>query len=85
MSDNPITKQITRHVQGYWRGLAGLNVHHPPRWTVGRLQQIVDDCRVAGFGDETELTPEWERDPHGLRAFRLSVTEPIADEVVGNG
>lgn len=81
MSDNPITKKITRHVQGYWRGYPGLNIHHAPTWTVGRLQQIVDDCRAAGYDDNTVLITEIERDPTGLRAFRLSITEDIAREI----
>jgi hypothetical protein len=82
MTDNPITKKITRHVRGYWRGYAGLNGHHPNRWTIGMLQQVVDDVRAAGYGDDTELTPKISRDPTGLEAFELSRTEQIADEVV---
>jgi hypothetical protein len=84
MSVNPITKKITRHVQGYWRGQSGLNSLHPKRWTVSMLQQIVNDCRDAGFDDSTELSPQISRDPTGLEAFRLTVTVDIANEVVGN-
>lgn len=81
MKDNPITKKITRHVHGYWRGYSGLNAMHPPTWTVGLLRQIVADCEAAGYFDSTELKPEIDRDPSGLSGFRLSVTEDIADEI----
>lgn len=77
---NPISKQITRHVHGYWPGKAPMNGAHPPTWTVGLLQQIVDDCRAAGYGDDTPLKPEMDRGV-ALNGFRLSVTEPIADEI----
>jgi hypothetical protein len=79
---NPITKKITRHVSGYWPGYHGSNVHHPNKWTVGLLQAMLDDVRAAGYGEDTYLTPEISRDPTGLKAFSLTLTEDIADEVV---
>jgi hypothetical protein len=77
-----ITKKITRHVSGYWPGWVGQNVHHPHKWTVGLLQAMLDDVRAAGYGADTYLTPQISRDPTGLSAFRLELTEDIADEIV---
>jgi hypothetical protein len=79
-----ITKKITRHVSGYWPGWSGQNIHHPHKWTVGLLQAMLDDVRAAGYGEGTYLTPEISRDPLGLSAFRLTLTEHVADEVVGD-
>jgi hypothetical protein len=81
MNDNPITKKITRHVSGRWVGYSGLNIHHPTKWTVGLLQQMLDDVRAAGYDDSTLLVPEIERDPTRLLAFRLALTEHVANEV----
>jgi len=81
MPENPIKKEIKRHVHGYWRGYPDANVYHSTKWTVGLLQQIVDDCRAAGYDDNTYLTAQISRDPSELTAFRLSVDEHIAHEV----
>jgi len=81
---NRITKKITRHVSGYWPGYHGLNALHPCKWTVGLLQAMLDDVRAAGYGEGTYLEPQISRDPSGLSAFRLTLTEPIADEVVAD-
>lgn len=81
MTENPITKKITRHVSGYWRGHVPTYSTHPPVWTVGLLQQIVDDVRAAGYSDYTQLRPEIGAD-RNLNAFRLTITESLAEEMV---